>query len=189
MGPENLTSLVIDAMSDESTGHDGRTRDEPYRLTFGKHRGSTIEEIGPGYRQYLIQKEVYKNHPGFKAALVAGGYLQPVQGADSEPVSPTRKRKALDQTVPSSFQTSKRPALSAGQGKEDATEHTWNSQVADLYFLDFGMHAGKRLHDVPSSYIDWLINKEVYTSRPALATALKALGKLDTPEPAIQDSR
>ena len=217
-------------MSYKSTDSDGRIRDEPYRMTFGKHRGLTIEELSPGYRQFLIREKAYDNHPDLKAALIAGEFLQPVQTQSAasepisptrkrkaleqtvpsssqpsktpassvgqgnenaaEPVSPTRKRKALEQTVPSSSQPSKRPALLAGLGNEDATEHTGKSQVADLYFLDFGIHVGKRLPDVPSGYIDYLINKEVYTNRPALATALRALGRLDTPGPAaLKDSR
>ena len=213
----------------KSVDSDGRTpsNDEPYRMTFGKHRGLTIQELSPGYRQFLIQEKAYNKYPDLKAALIAGEYLQPVQSAAAEPVSPsrksealeqtvhsssqtpqrpalsagtgdenaakpvspTRKRKALEQTVPSSSQPSKRPALSAGLGNEDATEHTGNPQVADLYFLDFGKHKGERLPEVPPGYIDWLINNGVYTNRPALAAALKALGRLDTLRPAPMDPK
>lgn len=182
----SLTLLKADAMSYKSTESDRRTCDEPYRMTFGKHRGLTVQDLGPGYRQFLIREKAYDKYPDLKAALIAGNFLQPVQtrSATSEPVSPTRKRKTLEQTVPSSSQPPKRPALSAGPGNEDAIEHTGKSQAADLYLLDFGIHAGKRLPNVPSGYIDWLINKEVYTSRPALATALRALGRLDTAGPA-----
>ena len=174
------------------TNHEGKTGDEPYRMTFGKHRGSTIQELTPGYRRFLIQEKAHESYPDLKAALITGGYLQPTQGVNPEPVSPTRKRKASEQTVlpapQPTPQPSKRPTLSARQGHEDATLHTGNQQVADLYILDFGMHAGKRLRDVPSNYVDWLIGKEVYTSRPALATALRALGRLDAPGPALQYS-
>ncbi len=61
------------------------------------------------------------------------------------------------------------------------TEHTNKPNSADLYRLDFGKHTGTLLHKVPSNYIDWLIRNEIHTSRPALATALRALGKLDAP--------
>lgn len=81
---------------------------------------------------------------------------------------------------------SKKPASLARLGDEDTTR---KPQLTDLYILDFGKHAGKRLPNVPSRYIDWLINEEVYTNRPALATALRALGKLDTAtRPSLRDS-
>lgn len=229
----SLTSPMVDAMSYKPTDTDGRTRNEPYRMTFGRHRGLRIEELSPGYRQNLIRSggRVHDKNPDLKAALIAGGFLQPIQNATSEPVSPTRKRKALEQkaasssqpskrpalsagldnedvtehsepvsptrkrktpeqTMPSSSQPSKKPALSAGPPDEEATSHLGKPQVADLYCLDFGKHVGKRLPNVPSGYINWLVNDKVYTDRPALATALRALGKLDTaPGPVLSDSR
>ena len=45
-------------MSDKATDHAENLCDEPYRLTFGKHRGSTINELSTGYRQFLIEKKV-----------------------------------------------------------------------------------------------------------------------------------
>ncbi len=69
------------------------------------------------------------------------------------------------------------------------TEHTKNPSSVDLYHLDFGKHKGKLLDKVPSDYIDWLIRNEVHTSRPALATALRALGKLDASDAAHQDTK
>ena len=72
-------------------------------------------------------------------------------------------------------------------------EHTNKSNSADLYRLDFGKHAGTPLDKVPLNYFGWLIRNEVHTSRPALATALRALGKLDAPagapDAAHQDTR
>ena len=190
-------------MSDKATDHDENPCDETYRLTFGKHRGLTIDELSSGYRQFLIEKKVYDRYPDCKAALIAAGYLETSQPADSEPISPSRKRKALEQSVPSSPQALKRPALSAGQDTKVAAEHTGNQQAADLYFLDFGKHAGKRLRDVPAGYIEWIISNEVYANRPPLEFALKALGKLDatdkvalkapgnpdTTAPALKDSK
>lgn len=38
------------------------------------------------------------------------------------------------------------------------------------------MHGGKRLRDIPSSYIDRRINKDPYTFQPARAIAFQTLG-------------
>ena len=221
---------MADAMSHKPTNTDGRTRDEPYRMNSGKYPGLTIQELSPAYRRYLIREKIYDNYPDLKAALITGGFLPPTQSAAPEPASPTRKRKAMEQTVPSSSQFFKKPALSAEPRNEDITEHSepvsparkgktpeqtapsssqhptlpassaglvhehatshlGKPQVEDLYIFDFGKHAGKRLREVPSRYISWLINEEVYTNRPALATALRALGRLDAaPWPSLRDS-
>ena len=46
------------------------------------------------------------------------------------------------------------------------------------YILDFGTHAGERLSNIPSSYIDWLVKNRVYEKRPDLAAALREEGLL-----------
>lgn len=171
-------------MSDQSTEQDESTRHEPYRITFGKCRGSTIQELHPDYRQALIDAKAYEHYSDFKSALIADGYLQPIKQTDCQAVSQLRKRKAMESTSP----PPKKPALCARQSSNSVPELADHQQAADLYYLDFGMHAGKRLSEVPSSYIDWLIKKEVHTSRPTLAAALRILGRLDSPRPALEES-
>lgn len=175
-------------MSDQSTQHDGSTRPEPYRMTFGKCQGSTIQELRPDYRGWLIGAKAYEHHPDLTSALIAGGYLQPIGETDCQAVSPARKRKALEPTVPSSSPPPEKPALSAVQSSNSVPERADNQQAAELYYFDFGMHAGKTLREVPPSYLDWLINKEIHTSRPTLAAALRILGRLDSPRPALKES-
>ena len=171
-------------MSHQPAEHDGSTRLEPYRMTFGKFRGLNIQQLPHDYRESLIDAYIYEHHPDFKSALVAGGYLQPIKETDGHAVSPARKRKASDSPVPSSSRPPKRAASSAKQSDNSTPKRADNQQAADLYYFDFGMHAGKELREVPPNYVDWLIKKEIHTSRPTLAAALRVLGRLDSPRPA-----
>ena len=57
------------------------------------------------------------------------------------------------------------------------------------YVFDFGKHVGLRLEDAPRSYIEFLVQKEVWRERPGLWRALFMKGKVfEEPPPLYQSS-
>ena len=41
-----------------------------------------------------------------------------------------------------------------------------------VYILDFGKYKGKKLNEVPTSYLEWIIKEKIHTTNPSLMTAL-----------------
>jgi predicted GIY-YIG superfamily endonuclease len=57
----------------------------------------------------------------------------------------------------------------------DRGEVGWN------HVLDFGVHKGKYLKDVPKSYIQWIVKKNVYQEKPNLDRSLRKLDLIKGP--------
>ncbi len=149
---------------------------EPYRMTFGKHKNQTLDELPPSYRSWLIEQKIYADKAELKAALVEGNYLASATAPEVPQSTPTRKRRAsieseIDVTPP--FRA-KKVAIS----REAKSNDTMLNYDGSAYILDFGKHAGSKLSDVPSTYISWLIEKGAHEHRPDFAAALHEQGLL-----------
>ena len=58
-------------------------------------------------------------------------------------------------------------------------------------FITFGKHRGKRVSEVPRTYLEWIVRERVYANRPDLVAALRSLKLLGTdleaPPPASKE--
>ncbi|MCJ1457623.1 hypothetical protein MMC28_007991 [Mycoblastus sanguinarius] len=152
--------------------------ERPYRMTFGKYKRKPLSEVPPDYRSWLIDEEVYADKEDLKAALIEGKYLNlpAPTGLQTPPSTPSasRKRKVSDSETFFSPSRARKLAIS----KEAKRNDTMLNYDGAAYILDFGKHAGKKLNDVPSSYISWLIADELHKERADLAAALREEGFL-----------
>ena len=60
------------------------------------------------------------------------------------------------------------------------------SGIESGYVFDFGKHEGHRLEDVPRHYLQFIVQKEVWRSRPALWRALVMKGVVFEEPPSVQ---
>lgn len=146
-----------------------------YHLSFGKHKGRTLEEIPPDYRDWLIKKNVYANHGDLKAALVAGNYLtlnmnQLTPPPTPVPSTPSRKRQVPSDSYIRGSPSSRRRIDICKGARRNGTMLNYDGSD---YILDFGKHAGEKLDDVPPDYIDYLIGQGIHHKRPDLMAALR----------------
>lgn len=149
--------------------------EQPYRMTFGKHKNQPLSEVPPDYRSWLIAKEIYADKDDLRAALIQGKYVSPpATEPKSPPSTPTRKRKVSESETAVSPSSAKKIAIS----KEAKRNGTMLNYDGTAYILDFGKHAGRKLSDVPSTYISWLITTGVYEKRSDLTAALRKEGSL-----------
>ncbi len=79
-------------------------RPRPYKFDFGKHQGSTFDEVPVAYIDWLVQNDINLDRKPFRAAL--DGYCS-AQKAKVQPLSPTssnakRKRSFSGTGLPSS---------------------------------------------------------------------------------------
>lgn len=134
--------------------------------------GQKLHELPPGYRSWLISKEIYADKADLKAALIKSNYL--TNDVKNEPASqsPPRKRKLSDAEPAVPPSSAKKLAIS----KEARRNGTMLNYDGEAYILDFGKYAGKKLTDVPRTYTDWLVATNVYEQRPDLAAALREGG-------------
>lgn len=148
--------------------------DQLYRMTFGKHVKKHLHELPPGYRAWLIGQRIYADKGDLKAALIEAKYLDPSAETEPSPTTPTKKRKLseTESAIPPS--SAKKLAISQ-EAKRNGTMLNYDGAA---YILDFGKHAGQKLRDVPSTYIDWLVTTNVHDKRPDLAAALREEGLL-----------
>ncbi|KAL9611913.1 MAG: hypothetical protein Q9167_003466 [Letrouitia subvulpina] len=168
----------------------------PYRLTFGQHKGETLDQVRPSYRDWLIRDAVYKDHEDLKAALIEGGYLSPTPTPPSSqstttiasfhsspttppssfPSTPTRQRNLSNRTLPTSPSSFR--ARKAAISQEAQRNDTMLNYDGSAYILDFGKHSGQRLSQVPPDYIAYLIESGAHKNHPDLAAALAEEGLL-----------
>ena len=66
---------------------------------------------------------------------------------------------------------------------------TAKPSTAEPYYLNFGRHNGYTLDEIPSTYIDWILNVGVYDNRPDLASDLEDRGLLKRTRPSKDDIR
>ena len=165
---------------------------EPYRLTFGKHKGLTVHELPPDYRAWLIDKKIYADKPDLEAALTGGEYLSLAPRPTSPASTPTRKRKASGDIIRTSSSSPSPRARKVAISQEAKRNGTMLNYDGTAYILSFGKHAGKKLSEVPSSYISWLIAEGAHKTRHDLASALREENLLptddsETPTPVNDD--
>jgi uncharacterized protein (DUF3820 family) len=148
--PQQSKTLDIGTLS-SSRASGPRTEHEPgdFILTFGKHRNCKISdpEIKGSYLEWVATNTTFDPGPVCRAAVQA--YLSSVAsmaGPEQEPQT--------------SF-------------KAENTSDCIKSLGPD-HILDFGRHSGKRLRDIPASYLTWLIDNHALARE--LSTAIIALG-------------
>ena len=94
--------------------------------------------------------------------------------------TPHLKRKRSTEYVVEQFPDSKNPRRVVTKGDPRINQ---DSAVSETIIdrpnrLNFGKHRDKTLDEVPSQYVDFLVDEGVYQTRPALASALRAKGSL-----------
>lgn len=93
--------------------------------------------------------------------------------------TPHLKRKRSTKDVVEESPDFKKPLKAITKGDPQINQKPAVSPVIDRpYRLNFGKHRDKTLDEVPSQYVDFLVDEEVYQNRPALASALRAKGLL-----------
>lgn len=146
-----------------------------YRMTFGRHKGETLQDLPRDYRQWLINDRVYDGKPALEAALRVGNYLQNTPDPFTPPSTPKRKGHSND------FDDTDLPiSIARKRSHNDIAKRngTMLNYDGTAYVLDFGKYHGERLRDVPPSYIDWLIEEGAHNDRSDLAAALREEGML-----------
>ena len=154
-----------------------------YRFPFGAHRGKTLLEVPENYIAYLrIDQDMADNMPGFNAALRLFDAGQP-------PIVPP-PQTASTQPSPRDVPPSSAPArMSASQHTTVHEEPPSTPLSQGEYRFDFGMHAGKTLSEVPSDYINFLKQRGIVESKPALAVAVIKHEREHPPSASITASR
>ena len=93
--------------------------------------------------------------------------------------TPHLKRKRSTEDVVDESPDSKRPLRAISEGDPQINqERAVGPTIVQPYRLDFGKHRDKTLDEVPSQYVDFLVDEGVYQNRPALTSALRARGLL-----------
>lgn len=165
---------------------------QPYRLNFGSHEGKTLEEAPASYVAWLEGHETtFKRQDLREAFLVAlKAYRDSQRARAQKAIAPAAKAQFLTQTIsspdpkpkPSHINVSAAPSFSKSLKLVSHTsalpENACStSEVEDSSLdscrIDFGKYAGKTPDELPSSYIDWLLNNGLDTSDPELATVLQ----------------
>lgn len=109
---------------------------------------------------------------------------------DEIPIIPSQPRKRARDDSPDTassdeeMHTPKKVSRCTVHGAATGTPRT----VAP-YYLNFGKHNGYTLDEIPSSYIDWILNVGVYETRPDLASELEERGLLKPTRPDEDDIR
>jgi uncharacterized protein (DUF3820 family) len=129
---------------------------EPYRFDFGKHRGKLVEEVPPDYLEWLIRKDVPSSRPDLREALLRA--KPPV--TNSPPAIPG-PRDAV-----SSEYSSIQPGVLQSAAQTSGAN----------YVVTFGKHNGKKLSEIPTSYLLWLSDNPTFKPPPALQAALLDFG-------------
>ena len=150
-------------------------RHTSYQLTFGRHEGLTLRQVPRDYVLWLVRQRVYDGKPALEAALRAENYLQSTPDPFTPPSTPKRNGPSTDFDDTNLDISILRKRSHSDIARRNGTMLNYDGSA---YMLDFGKHHGKRLRDVPSDYIDWLIKKGAHTSLPDLAAALREEGML-----------
>ena len=150
-----------------------------YKFKFGQNKGKTLQDAGPSYCAWLVKAKVYEGKADLEAALRNANYLQPNSDPNTPPSTPTPSRK---RRAPSDYETEGSPSIrrKVGISREARRNGTMLNYDGSAYILDFGMHAGSNLQDVPRDYVEWLIDEGVPDKRPDLKSALREQGLLPT---------
>lgn len=134
---------------------------------FGVYEGIRLEDAPQNYIEFLVQKEIWRQHPRLWNALYSQGRVQikpeTVASRDFDRNAPATMNKAFDP-----------PNVERRSDQRIGISSIPSADV--IYTFDFGMHKGKLWSDAPVSYRDWVIQKAVYDNRPILKEALRAAG-------------
>lgn len=141
-----------------------------YRFPFGTHRGKTLLEVPENYIAYLrVDQDMADSMPGFSTVLQrfdAG--LPPGLPPAPPPPPPPASQPKLQDVPPSSA-----PARTLASQPPSSQEPPPSTPVSQSeYRFDFGKHIGKTLSEVPADYIDFLKQRRIVESKPALAVAV-----------------
>lgn len=142
----------IDFFNDQNDA----TLNLPYRLNFGKHSGKLLEECPRDYVDWLIRKDVAASRPDLREAI-----------AQIKPTITTRPP-----TTPISRHAVTREPSSIQPGVPQSAAQTRGAN----FVITIGKHTGKKLSEIPTSYLHWLADNPTYKPSPELRTALIDFG-------------
>lgn len=145
----------------------------PTAMTFGKHKGQSLQDLPPSYLSWLISQEIYVGKDDLTIALIERNYLSPRTATESASTTPPKKRVNSLETQSPILSSSVTKFTISKEAKRNGTMLNYDGTA---YILDFGKHAGQKLSHVPPTYMDWLIATNVHHQRLDLAAALREGG-------------
>jgi uncharacterized protein (DUF3820 family) len=167
--------------------------------------GVRLEDVPRPYVQFLLNKEVWRNHPDLWHALAKMGVV-----LETPPDSSSRRTIRKTNTSQSSnsdanniaLQTTARISRSSSSygtrnsnDQDDENSMTTASnemppkKLKDVdYVFDFGKHKGRSWEAVPEDYRDWLLREKVWKSQ-ARKNLLDALTNAGYPLGVGEDTR
>jgi len=100
-------------------------------------------------------------------------------GSSPTPLSARLKRKASAGAVAAeASSTQKICAMAAGTNKAQSYEEAKHGSLKQTYTLTFGRHCGKTLDEIPTTYMRWILENDVYQGHDDFTEALRAHGDL-----------
>lgn len=159
---EYLASLLASKQSTVAAAVDAPKGAARWVFDFGKHKGETVADVAAsheGYLEWIVDERAHIGRDGLAKALQELGYIT---ASDATP--PTER-------ADSSMENDNREA----DPTKDVKEIRLSPPVIDEDFImPFGKHKGKRLADMPKSYLRWLVSSGASQSNFDLNTALGA---------------
>lgn len=149
----------------------------PYRLTFGKHKGKTLDEFaqsgGQGYIHWMVKESIPSKWPDLQKAL---DIYHSLRHSGSEPGKDKKEARAgpLEVTTPTT-PIHPPPLRPKSDHSPPPTETSWD------YVVKFGKHKGQKLSEIPDSYLRWLRTQDLRI--PELTAILRQISDTDKPLP------
>jgi len=159
----NLLQLHQLPTMGQSTSTSNESHWSEYRLEFGKYQGQKLVDVPPSYVAWLIKENAGAKDPALMAAL-----SEYQTGSLSSPrPSPISQEPQTEGAKQEEIATSQEPQ-SGGAEQDEVT-------TGGDFVLTFGKHKGKKLSEIPTSYLKWLASDVTHKS-PGLQAALQDLG-------------
>jgi uncharacterized protein (DUF3820 family) len=170
--------------------------------------GVRLEDVPRPYVQFLLNKEVWRNHPDLWHALAKMGVVleTPPDSSSRRTIRKTNTSQSSNSdanniSLQASARISRSSSSSSSVGTRNSNDHDHENSATTAstemppkklkdvdYVFDFGKHKGRSWEAVPEDYRDWLLREKVWKSQ-ARKNLLDALTNAGYPLGVGEDSR
>ena len=163
-----LASLLASKQSTVAAAVDAPKGAARWVFDFGKHRGETVADVAAsddGYLEWVVNQCAHIGRDGLTRALHELGYIATDDSPESERNAAPTKNYSKEMNLSGDVQESPptpQPVI-----------------VGEDFIMPFGKHKGKRLVDMPKSYLGWLVSSGACQSDTGLNAALRDLNAKD----------